>query len=216
MRSNTSGSSLAGEQQFFEPGLAGDSWADDDGSDDGSQGSGSVSVAIPSILPESDGAAAPPPPSTAEAIGSSPGSSIAGNAVPANRARSSEVSLESGQRRAPAVKKTAPKPNKIKKGDGIDGVPDPLGRANFDFQGTRLYLLLSPHFVKRPSLALFRFCRLVEAELYKLRIPHTPTNRWTTQRIPDAYCWLEENQGLITDGLFFRCLSQLWEEGLLG
>jgi hypothetical protein len=113
-------------------------------------------------------------------------------------------------RRGPAGK--VRKPNKIPKGDGPDGRPDPAGRDSYEFEGGYFHSLLAPRIKKTPSQAVIRFARCVAAS----NLPGlTPTNRWVGKRTANAYGWLDENKAVITGAVIAQCWAQLAAEGYL-
>jgi hypothetical protein len=82
------------------------------------------------------------------------------------------------------------KKNKIKKGQGADGVPDPCGRDNYPFEKGYFYTLLKQRLRARPlKPQLMDFCAAIEE---RTPTPLPARNRWAKRRLPNAYGWLDE------------------------
>jgi hypothetical protein len=102
------------------------------------------------------------------------------------------------------------KPNKVRKGDGPESVPDPEGYDDYEYQKSPFFRKLKPLIKKRHSRILKLLCKAIRQHQPEgLSIP----NRWAMRRVPCSYAWLDRNQTVISDDLLMTCLMELRQNG---
>jgi hypothetical protein len=95
------------------------------------------------------------------------------------------------------------KKNKIAKGDGRDAKPDPRDGYNYQI-GNFFPILARLNGAALTAKVLFPFIEIIARTVPVSVNP----NRFAKRRIPNAYCWLDENRNDIPEEVAAQCLSQ--------
>jgi hypothetical protein len=107
------------------------------------------------------------------------------------------------------LRAAAGRKNRIKKGEGKDARKD--SRDGYDYaRGHFFGVLTGLNVTQLSAKVLFRVVALAQGRAGKQT---TNLNRWGKRRVPNAYCWLDENRGIISDELIGQCLDDAKAQG---
>jgi hypothetical protein len=95
--------------------------------------------------------------------------------------------------------------NRMKKGAGKDSKKD--SRDGYDYVHGHFFGVLTA--LNTKQLSAKTLFSLVVLAHQRVDEQTTNLNRWAKRRMPNAYCWLDENRGIISDERIGQCLDDV-------